>query len=201
MIGAVRARLSITAAGLILTRSPSRLAALLGVALFATSGTAQAKPASLDLRAQRELRFGSFGVMASGARVVSPTGAVTNQSIFPVPGGITGPAEFAIVYDRGNESRMALNLVIDLTVLSIPRFTTPTLSGTLSDLTSDLPGAPGLTSGQVVRLTINNCLTRTCQISFKVGGRLQVDRSGVGGAVSIPIPMSVTLVEVNGRRP
>jgi hypothetical protein len=160
-----------------------------------------AKPASVDIVPQKQLRFGSFGVMASGSRVVSPTGAVTSAGIVPVQGSVTGPAEFTIVYDRGNESKRSLSLVIEVTLLSAPPMNHGGLVATVSDYTTDLTNAPTLAPGQPVLLAIDNCITRQCSRTFRVGGRLQVQRTSGGGPISIPLPITAILISVDGRRP
>ena len=175
--------------------------ALLGLALASHSQTASAKTASIDIVPQKQLRFGSFGVMDSGSRVVSPSGAVTSIGIVPVQGSVTGPAEFAIVYDRGNESKRPVSLVIEVMLLAAPPLNQGGLVATVSEFTTDLAGAPTLAPGQAVMLAIDNCLTRQCTRTFRVGGRLQVKRSSGGGPISIPLPITANLVTVDGRRP
>lgn len=182
--------------------APRRAFGLLAAVMVAAlAPAAQAKPPLLDIVPQKELRFGSFGVISSGARVVSPAGAVTNVSIMPVPGSFTGPAEFTIVYDRGNENKRAISLVIEVILLSAPPLNQSGLSATVSDFTTDLPGAANLAPGQAVTFSIDNCITRQCARSFKVGGRLQVQRAYGGGAISIPLPISANVVTIDGRRP
>ena len=174
---------------------------LLGLTLIGFSDSALAKPASIDIVPQKQLRFGSFGVMSSGSRVVSPSGAVTSVGIVPVQGSVTGPAEFTIVYDRGNESKRSLSLVIEVTLLPAPPMNQRGLVATVSDYTTDLANAPTLAPGQPVTLAIDNCLTRQCSRTFRVGGRLQIQRSSRGGPISIPLPITANLISVDGRRP
>lgn len=182
-------------------RPKRRAAGLVGLALAVLPGFAEAKPPQLDVIAQRQLRFGTFGVMSSGARVVSPSGAVTNFAIIPASGSVTGPAEFTVVYDRGNESKRALSLVIEVILLPPPPLAQGGLAATVSDFTSDLPEAPVLVPGQPVTLAINNCQTRLCARTFRVGGRLQVQRSYGGGTIAIPLPITANLLSVDGKRP
>jgi hypothetical protein len=176
-------------------------AASLAIALTGHSPAALAKPATLDIVPQKQLRFGSFGVMASGSRTVSPSGAVTSVGIIPVQGSATGPAEFTITYDRGNENRRPVSLVIEVVLHAAPPLNLGGMVATVSDYTTDLANAPTLAPGQVVALTIDNCNTRLCSRSFRVGGRLQVQRSSGGGPISIPLPITATVILVDGRRP
>jgi hypothetical protein len=174
---------------------------MITVLILFSAQPAQGKPATLDIVPQKELRFGSFGVLTSGTRTVSPSGAVTSTGLIPAQGSVTGPAEFNIVYDRGNESRRATTLVIEVILMAPPRLTQGGLTATVSDFTTDLPGAATLAPGQPVTFTIDNCITRLCARSFRVGGRLQVQRSYGGGPISIPLPITANVILVDGRRP
>lgn len=162
---------------------------------------AGAKTPTLKILPTKELRFGSFGVVTNGSRTVSPTGAVTNVSIMPVQGSLTGPAEFSIVYDRGNETKRPINLVIEVILLAAPPLTQGGIKASVSDFTTDLPGAATLAPGQAVTFSIDNCITRLCTRSFRVGGRLQVQRAYGGGAINIPLPITANVLTVDGRRP
>lgn len=174
---------------------------ILGIGLIGLSQSALAKPASVNIVPQKQLRFGSFGVMTSGSRVVSPAGAVTSIGIIPAQGSVTGPAEFTIVYDRGNENRKPVSLVIEVMLLAAPPLNQGGLVASVSDFTTDLANAPVLAPGQPVLLAIDNCITRQCSRMFRVGGRLQVQRTYGGGPISIPLPIVANLVSVDGRRP
>jgi hypothetical protein len=48
---------------------------------------------------------------------------------------------------------------------------------------------------------MNNCQTELCNTTFRVGGKLQVQSSSGGGNLSFPLPLSATVIEVNGRAP
>jgi hypothetical protein len=162
---------------------------------------AQAKPPKLEIVVQKQLRFGTFGVMTSGTRMVSPSGAVTSVAIIPVAGSVTGPAEFTIAYDRGNESRRSISLVIEVFLMEAPRVSQGGLSATVTDFTTDLPGISTLAPGRPVTIAIDNCLTRVCARTFRVGGRLQIQRSYGGGTITVPLPIVANLITVDGRRP
>jgi Domain of unknown function (DUF4402) len=173
-------------------------ATMVGLALPSET---QAKPAKLEIISQKELRFGTFGVLTSGSRVVSPSGAVTSIAIIPVAGSATGPAEFTVSYDRGNESRRSLNLVIEVFLMEPPRVTQGGLSAAVGDFTTDLPGVTSLVPGRPVTIAINNCQTRVCARSFRVGGRLQIQRSYGGGTINVPLPIVANLISVDGSKP
>ena len=157
-------------------------------------GPAKAAPAQLTVVPQSDLRFGSFAVVSSGYRIVSPSGAVQDSGIFSTSTGGTGPAQFAVVYDRNNNSRRTLNLQIQLTFLPPQTVQVGGVTADLSAYQSDIPGAAQIVPGQIVEINIPNCRTRVCQTSFRLGGRLDVDRTSGGGAISIPIPVDALLV-------
>ncbi len=159
-------------------------------------GPANALPAKLSIVPQSDLRFGSFAVMGSGYRIVSPTGGVIDSGIFSTTSGDTGPAQFTLVYDRGDNSKRVLNLNIQLVFSPPPTVQIGGVTANLSAYTSDLPGAPQIAPGQIVEVNIPNCATRVCQRTFHLGGRLDVDRTSGGAQISIPIPVDGLLVSV-----
>jgi Domain of unknown function (DUF4402) len=160
------------------------------------SSCASAAQESLSLTVNSDLRFGSFVVMASGARVVNATGAVSNIGIYPIASGITGPAQFTVTYDRGNNGRKSLDIVIEVSMGSTSTVRSGGVTGTLSAFTTDIAGVPSISTGQIVTLTILGCTTRLCTRTFRIGSRIDVSRSGTGRTIAIPIPMTATLVNV-----
>ena len=159
-------------------------------------GPAKAAPAQLTIVPQSDLRFGSFAVMTSGYRIVSPSGGVQDSGIFSTSVGGTGPAQFALIYYRNNNSKRTLNLQIQLTFLPPQTVKVGGVTANLSGYQSDIPGATQIIPGQVVRINIPNCRARVCQTSFRLGGRLDIDRTAGGGMISIPIPVDALLVSV-----
>jgi hypothetical protein len=110
-------------------------------ALLAGPGAA-AKVPQVEITPDADLRFGSILVFGSGARVVSPSGSVTDLGLHSVASGDTGPAAFTISYDRGNESRRAIDLEIELVFAQPSAQVLGGVSGRLSAFETDLPGAP-----------------------------------------------------------
>lgn len=78
-----------------------------------------AKPQEVRVRSEGDLRFGTFMVFGTGSRSVSATGAVVDMAIVALEGGQPRPARFTIEYDRGNESKQALEVTLEV-VLSAP---------------------------------------------------------------------------------
>jgi len=167
---------------------------LLGAAGLAISAPALATQPSTNLTADAELRFGSFVVIASGARTVSPSGVVTDQGIFPINSAPTGPAQFTVSYDRGNNSPQPYRVEFQLVMSSVSRVTQSGVTGTLSSFTSDLPGFTVLVPGQAMSVKIENCTTRVCSMVFHVGARIDVTRASGGAALRIPLPMNAVVL-------
>ena len=165
-----------------------------GLACLATGADA-AQPA-FALTVNSDLRFGSFVVMATGARVVGATGAVTNIGIYPIASGATGPAQFTVAYDRGNNGNKVLDIAIEIIMGSVPSVGGGGVTGALSGFTTDMPGVPTIATGQIIPIAITGCRDRICSRTFRIGSRLDVSRSGTGRTIAIPIPLTATLVNV-----
>lgn len=157
---------------------------------------AVAEPAAVRIISNSDLNFGSFAVPTSGFREISATGAVTSSGIFALSDTGTAPARFTVQYDRGNNGRQRLNLVINVTFSAPPGFAQGGLTARLSRYQTNLPGYGLVQPGQVIRIELPNCVQRVCSTTFTVGGRLDVERSFGGGPVTIPIPVDATLVSV-----
>lgn len=153
-----------------------------------------AGPAQIRITSDADLRFGAFAVVDRGHRIISPAGTVQSVGIFSTASGDTAPARFTISYDRGNNSRKNLTLQIQLVMSPAPVVTQNGLVARLSAYQTDLPGAASVQAGQIISVTIPNCVQRVCSHSFNVGGRLDVERSFGGGLVSITIPVDVVLI-------
>jgi hypothetical protein len=164
--------------------------------LLIAAPAAHAAPPRLIVQSARELSFGSFVVFTQGSRTVTATGAVTGSSVFPVAQDRAFPASFTVTYDRGNESRRPISLVIQLQLLSPAPLASGGITGSLSAFSTDLAGYGAITPGQTMTVAIDNCVTRTCSRSFRIGARLDVVRSYGGGKVTMPLPVSAVLVAV-----
>lgn len=155
---------------------------------------ASAKPQEVRVRSQGNLHFGTFMVFGTGSRRVSATGAVSDTAIVPLEGSQPRPARFTIEYDRGNESKQALEITIEL-VLSVNgsvRF--GGVDARLGAFETDLPGHPRVAAGDVIAIRLTDCRTRICQQTFSVGGQLDVARSYGGARVDIPITIDARIV-------
>ena len=167
------------------------------IAILLGGASAQAAPPQLTITPDADLRFGSFAVINQGYITVSPTGTVQSQGIVKITSGDTGPARFTISYDRGNNSRRRLNLVIQLVFSNPGQVTVGGVDGQLSDYRTDLPNATTIAPGQIVELTIPNCIQRVCSRSFSLGARLDVRSRYGGGQLSVPIPVDGAVVSVS----
>jgi len=172
------------------------MALVLGcLTVFGTDAAIADRP-DLQVINSSPLRFGTFAVPTSGFREVSPSGAVSSSGIFVIDDSGTGPAQFIVQYDRGNNSRKLITVSIELVMSAAPVFNNGGLVARLTRYQTDLPGYGVVDAGQAIRIEIPNCTQRVCATSFQVGGRLDVTRSFGGGIVNIPIPIDGVAVEV-----
>ncbi|MFC3099899.1 DUF4402 domain-containing protein [Altererythrobacter lauratis] len=148
---------------------------------------------------ESELSFGTFMVFGSGSRSISPAGTVSDIGIVALEGRPTGPARFTISYDRGNQSRNAMELELEV-VISVPaQARMGGVEARLSAVETDLPGAMRITPGRPFRLVISDCRTRICSRTFQVGGRLDVTRHFGGAQLVLPIPVDVRVIAIDRR--
>ncbi len=165
--------------------------------LLATSVPARADTPFAYATAQADLRFGRIVVFGSGTRTITPAGGVTDSGILPATGDSPGPARFSVGYDKGNNGTNPITVVLLITFGTVP---SPVVQGgvtaTVTNLTSNLPGALTITPGLTVQVTLTNCRTRQCGAVFDVGGKLSVTRSYGGANITTPVPVSVTVVSV-----
>lgn len=173
-------------------------AASLFVALVLSGpAIAQPRPPSSYVDVEFDLRFGTIVVFGSGSRTITPSGVVTDSGLVPGTGDAPGPAQFSVGYERSNNAKNPINVTMQIAVGTIPSVSQGGVSGTVTNLTSDLPGAATLTPGQVVTVTINGCRTVRCGVTFNLGGRLNVTRSWGAASLTTPVPVSVTVISVN----
>ena len=173
--------------------------------------TARAGQETITLTPGNALRFGTFLLPSAGSREVTANGAVINNGVMPAPGDAVGPAEFTLLFDRGNNGNPMGGggqanpqpgvIVVEVSLLSVPPVTIPGITGALSNFTTNLPGAPTLQVGQIVPVTITNCFSRICSTTFRIGGKLSVSRTSGGGTLTFSLPLTATLVLVDGKAP
>lgn len=166
------------------------------VAMLALSSPTYADVPSAYVFPEGDLDFGVMAVFGSGTRTITPSGSVTESGIVSASGDFPAPARFSVGYDRGNEGNKSINVIFLVTFGAVPPVTQGGVTGIVSNLTSDLPGALTITAGQTVQVSINNCRTRQCGVTFNVGGRIDVTSLYGGADLSTPVPVSVTVVSV-----
>ncbi|MBY6014531.1 DUF4402 domain-containing protein [Qipengyuania gaetbuli] len=176
---------------------PGRIAAACALALGVWSVPAAGDKPQLSVINGQGLRFGTFAVPTSGYREISPSGGVTSGGIFALDQSGVGPAQFVVQYDRGNNGRRRMDLVIELVFAAPATFAQGGLTARLSRYQIDLQGYGMVQPGQVIRVEIPNCVQRVCSRSFNLGGRIDVDRTFGGGLVEIPIFVDAVLVSSN----
>lgn len=153
---------------------------------------------SLTVSAGSQLRFGVMVVPLSGSRTVGADGSVSDAGVIPVASGATGPAEFTITYDRGVQSTQPLTITLQVVLSAAPPVLQSGVAGQLSAFTSDLPGAPVLVAGTPVTATITNCVTRSCALTFHIGGRLDVLRAFGSANLAFSLPVTALVTQVQG---
>lgn len=182
-------------------QSAARMAAIFGAFLMVgEGGIAEAQRPQLNIISNSDLRFGSFVVLGSGSRTVSPNGAVTDVSLIPAGSGGTGPARFTISYDRGNRRIRPADLEFEVVFSSVPLTTQGGVQARVSSFQSDLPGYRNFSPGQIIQLTLQNCRTRICSRTFNVGARLDVQRNYGGAQLNIPLPVDAALISIRRSR-
>ncbi len=157
---------------------------------------AHGAPAGLTINQDMPLRFGNFVLFDRGARTVSATGSVTNDNVYPIGSSSTGPAQFTVTFDRGSDDTREISISYVIQLGAISQFGHGGLSGTLSNFDIDVPGSGQLGTGRAVVQTIANCSSRICMSTFHVGARIELMRAGGSSALTIPLPISATLVSV-----
>lgn len=173
----------------------ARIVCLVLPGLLVSAVPTRADQPEVRVTAIRDLRFGSFAVPSSGWREVTPAGVVSGSGIIAMPGA-TGPAQFTLTYDRGNNGQVRLNIQLQLILLPAPVVTQQGVVARLTGYQTDLPGAARVAAGQPVLVSLPDCRQRLCAVSFHVGGRLDLERTSGGGRVEVPIPVSVSVLSI-----
>ncbi|MBS0253895.1 MAG: DUF4402 domain-containing protein [Proteobacteria bacterium] len=180
------------------------LARLAGGAALALLGAAPARAQlvpgapSLTVTAASQLRFGIMVVPVSGSRTLGADGSVGDAGVIPVASGATSPAEFTVIYDRGGQGTQPLTITLQILLSAAPPVLQNGVVARLSAFTSDLPGAPVLVAGTPVTATISNCVTRTCALTFHIGGRLDVLRAFGSANLAFSLPVTALVTQVQG---
>lgn len=178
---------------------PAVLLILLMVPTGSYPATAQPRSDEPSVRVipNRELSFGTFMVFGSGSRTISARGAVSDQGVVALEGARTRPARFTILYDKGRGKNDAIDVSVEI-VISTPSIVRENgVSAHLSAFQTDLPGYGRVSTGQVLKLRIDNCRSRRCSRSFNVGGQLHVTRQFGGSNIVVPIELDARVVAVD----
>lgn len=172
------------------------LSVLVGGNSVVLTDQAAAKPRTIQVTEQRNLRFGKIAVPQYGERVVGTDGSVRDTGIMSAGSADTGPASFIVTYDRGNESKKVLTIEVQLGI-STGEFSSGGIQANLRNLTSDIPGHSMISEGQPVTIRLPNCRTRVCRTEFTIGATLQVTNTSGGGEVVIPTYLDVAVIRID----
>lgn len=175
---------------------PWAVVALAGIGAASLPIEAAAKPPTIQITEQRNLRFGRIAVPQYGERIVGTDGSIRDTGVLSAGSADTGPASFLVTYDRGNESKKVLTIEVQLGISS-GEFATGGVQARLRNLTSDIPGYAMITEGQPVTIRLPNCQARTCRAEFAIGATLQVTNTSGGAEVVIPTYLDVAVVRID----
>lgn len=156
-----------------------------------------AQDSGVRIRMQGELSFGTFMVFGNGSRRVSSSGIVSDNAIVPLEGNTPQPARVTIEYDRGNNSRDPLDVLIEAVISTPGRQRFGGVEARVARLFTDVPGHRRVSSGEVMRIRLTNCRARLCSRSFNVGGRLRINRLYGGAKIDIPLAVDARVVSVD----
>lgn len=183
-------------------RPAARAFAILGLAALC-AGPARAATPSVTITADQPLRFGTLLVPFSGTRTVGADGSISDSGLMGLAGNPTGPAQFTVTYDRGNNSFHShgrgggdITIVVQVIFAGYQTVRSGGVTGQLSGLTSDLQGNGNQLTGSVATVTIANCVARTCSQTFHVGATLNVNRASGGAQLVFPLPASAAVIQV-----
>lgn len=167
------------------------------VALAVTfSCTCRAKEPEIVVTADQPLRFGTLLVPASGSRTVGARGTVVDAGLYQVGNEPVGPAQFTVTYDRGNESKRSINVVVQVFLAGAQGVRVGSVEAQLSGLESDIAAVSGLPSDALATFTIANCRERRCTRTFRVGARLSLVRAAGGAEVVVPLTALASVLAV-----
>ncbi|WP_353228570.1 DUF4402 domain-containing protein [Novosphingobium sp.] len=157
-----------------------------------------ATAATFTATADQPLRFGTMVTVGSGSRTVGADGSTSNNSVFPLGDRSSGPAQFTMTYARASNDRSTYQLIFQFSLPAAPNVSASGVQGSLTNFTTDLPGAATLQPGATAVYTLPNCVAATCSVTFHVGGTLNVTRASGGATLSFPLLLLTTVTTVFG---
>ena len=157
-----------------------------------------AMPSSFTATANQPLSFGTIVTSGNGSRTIGPDGSTTNNGVFPLGDSASTPAEFTMTYTRASGDPHLYQLLIQVMLPSVGNVSVNGVQGSLSGFTTDLPGVPTLQPGQSAVVTVNNCASTTCSITFHIGGTLSVVSGNTGATLTFPLMLMTTVTMVLG---
>jgi hypothetical protein len=155
-----------------------------------------AREAEIVVTSDQALRFGTLLVPAAGSRIVSARGTVADVGLYQIGNDPVGPAQFTVTYDRGNESKRSINVVVQVLLAGGQRVRVGSVEAQVSGLESDIAAISGLPSGAIATFTMVNCRERRCTQVFRVGAKLDLVRPAGGAEVVVPLTASATVMAV-----
>lgn len=172
------------------------LASVLLVSSLATPLPVLADTAGVTVISEQPLRFGTLVVPSTGSRTITANGSVSDSGILAIGGTAYGPAQFTITYDRQSDSTRPINILMQVFLAGSQTVKQGAVTGRLSNFDTDLPGIAGLLPGSVATFTLTGCRQRRCSQTFRVGARLDVNRTSGGADFVFALPVTASVLAV-----
>lgn len=153
---------------------------------------------ALTITADRPLQFGTVLIVDGAERRIGATGEVLDTIPIPRHGNAPTAGGFTIAYDRGEPSQRPITITLSITLAQITPLNAGGATAMIDRFETDLPGVGQLLPGQPATVTIRNCTTQVCTLSFALGGQLTLHRAQGGGSMTLAAPLSVRVVDVTG---
>lgn len=149
---------------------------------------------SLLLTQDEPLRFGSFAVLDHGSKSVGALGAVIDEGLIPLGSAHENPAQFTLIWQRGDNSVQPVTVVVQLAFGKPPPAIAGSITAQITSYETDLGGLSTITPGGGLSYTFASCTSRTCSATFRVGARIDVTATGDGAPVTLALPITARIV-------
>lgn len=173
------------------------MAAVVALGLAGSPARA-ATPASFSAIANQPLNFGTIVTAGGGSRTVGADGSSSDNGVFPLGSGSSGPAQFTMTYTRASNDHSAYQLLFLFSLPNPGAVNVSGVQGNLTGFTTDLPGVPNLQPGQTATYILPNCVTTTCSVTFHVGATLNVTPASGRANLTFPLVLLTTVITALG---
>lgn len=151
---------------------------------------------SFSATAVEPLQFGTIVTSGGGTVTIAPNGSISDNGVVPVSGNPGAPAEFMLSYSKAQLDLLTYQLIFQITLQTTAAESSGQVQGTLSGLTTDLPGYSAISPGQTLTYTLPYCANPTCTVTFHIGGTLNVTSGGGGAVLTFPLAVMASVTAV-----